>query len=277
MTDDTTSPPDTPPGSEPPEVPHHQRKWSRMAVASAVIAGIIAAIVILAGPAHRIGIVDYRTAISGLRFGAYAAMGGVVIAILGMVFARPAWGARGMVLAAGALVINLAVAITLIMMASRAYSVPPIHDITTNMMDPPQFEAVADLRASGENSTDYAGIDKIGRLQAKAYPDLEPIYVMETPDAVFDRAEQAARALGWDIVALDPENGRIEATDTTFWFGFKDDVVIRVREAPMNATSLDVRSASRVGVSDIGTNAARIRAFLNEFGVDHMDPRNLGE
>ena len=67
--------------------------------------------------------------------------------------------------------------------------------------------------------------------------------------------------MGWDLVASDPASGRIEATDTTFWFGFKDDIVIRVAAAP-GGSRVDIRSLSRVGVSDVGTNAARIRKYL---------------
>ena len=70
--------------------------------------------------------------------------------------------------------------------------------------------------------------------------------------------------MGWNIVAKDPSQGRIEATDTTFWFGFTDDVVIRI--TPMGSGArLELRSVSRVGVSDVGTNAARIRSFVKQF------------
>jgi uncharacterized protein (DUF1499 family) len=82
-----------------------------------------------------------------------------------------------------------------------------------------------------------------------------------TPGRAFDRAVAAAKAMGWDIVASDPAGGRIEATDTTFWFGFKDDVVVRVTPQPAGSR-VDVRSLSRVGGGDLGANAARIRAFL---------------
>ena len=67
--------------------------------------------------------------------------------------------------------------------------------------------------------------------------------------------------MGWEVVAADPAAGRIEAVATTFWFGFKDDIVVRV--APAGAGSLiDARSKSRVGVGDLGTNAQRLRAYL---------------
>jgi uncharacterized protein (DUF1499 family) len=83
------------------------------------------------------------------------------------------------------------------------------------------------------------------------------------PDVAFDKALAAAREMGWDIVDAKPAEGRIEATDTTFWFGFKDDVVIRISPTS-EGSRIDVRSVSRVGRSDIGTNAKRIRAYLEK-------------
>jgi uncharacterized protein (DUF1499 family) len=80
-------------------------------------------------------------------------------------------------------------------------------------------------------------------------------------------AVAAARAMGWEVVAADRASGRIEATDTTRFFGFKDDVVIRVQAAP-GGSRVDVRSVSRVGGSDVGTNATRIRAYLARLRQD---------
>jgi uncharacterized protein (DUF1499 family) len=84
---------------------------------------------------------------------------------------------------------------------------------------------------------------------------------------VFDRAVSAARKLGWHVVAAAPAEGRLEATDTTRWFGFKDDVVVRIAPAA-DGSRVDVRSVSRVGRSDLGTNARRIRAFLRELRAE---------
>ena len=99
------------------------------------------------------------------------------------------------------------------------------------------------------------------RQQRAAYPDLQPLTLAERPDAAFQRALNAARELGWEIVAAVPNEGRIEATDTTMWFGFKDDIVVRI--TPINGSSrIDVRSVSRLGQGDLGKNAGRIRAYL---------------
>jgi uncharacterized protein (DUF1499 family) len=144
----------------------------------------------------------------------------------------------------------------------QAKSVPPIHDISTDTDDPPQFVAVLPLRGTTSNSVVYGG-DSIARQQHAAYPDIKPLDLNVPSAQAFDHALAAAQAMGWAIVAADSSAGRIEATATTKWFGFKDDVVIRVRANEGGTGSrVDVRSVSRVGRSDIGTNAARIRAYL---------------
>lgn len=144
--------------------------------------------------------------------------------------------------------------------------IPPIHDITTDTVDPPEFVAVLPLRADAPNTAVYGGGEgqtpqSLAAQQQAAYPDIVTQRFDESPDVVFERAADAARALGWEIVAEVPAEGRIEATDTTFWFRFKDDIVIRIR-ADGNGTILDARSVSRVGLSDTGTNAARLRRFF---------------
>lgn len=146
-------------------------------------------------------------------------------------------------------------------------TIPPIHDITTDLDNPPEFVAVMPLRGSESNTTDYGNWGEMtperqAALQREAYPDIVTQTFDEPADVVFDRALAAARDQGWEIVAAEPEEGRIEATATTFWFRFKDDVVIRIRESG-ETTYLDARSTSRVGMSDVGKNAARLRAFFD--------------
>jgi uncharacterized protein (DUF1499 family) len=142
----------------------------------------------------------------------------------------------------------------------QASRVPPIHDITTDVDRPPAFVAIVPLRVGAANPIDYPGTE-IAAKQRQGYPDIGPATLAVPPNQAFDRALVTARSMGWDLVASDPASGRIEATDTTFWFGFKDDIVIRVAPAP-GGSRVDIRSLSRVGVSDVGTNAARIRKYL---------------
>ena len=142
---------------------------------------------------------------------------------------------------------------------------PPIHDITTDTADPPVFVAVLPLRADAPNPAEYGGED-VAAAQQQAYPDLRPLILPLAPDVTFARALDAARGAGWAIVAADSTDRRIEATETTGWFGFKDDVVVRIRPAD-GGSRVDVRSVSRTGRSDVGTNARRIRAYLRSLGA----------
>src|SRR5437899_1952524 len=139
----------------------------------------------------------------------------------------------------------------------------PIHDVSTDTTNPPQFVAVMAARNSvqGGNSTNYD--DKTAQKQREIYPDITPVNLDVPPAQAFDRALAAARSFGWEIVTNDPSQGRIEATATTFWFGFKDDIVIRI--TPQGGGSrVDVRSLSRIGDSDVGVNAKRIRTYVSK-------------
>jgi uncharacterized protein (DUF1499 family) len=137
-----------------------------------------------------------------------------------------------------------------------------IHDITTDTEDPPQFVALHALRLTTFNGPEYAG-EKVASIQKAAYPDIKPHPVDAMPAQAFERALKAARDMGWLIVASVPEEGRIEATATTRWLRFRDDVVVRV--TPHGAGSrIDARSKSRIGRSDFGANAKRIREFFRK-------------
>jgi uncharacterized protein (DUF1499 family) len=146
-----------------------------------------------------------------------------------------------------------------------ARGTPPIHDITTDPADPPSFVAILPLREAAANPPEYAGPGAADQQRA-AYPDVKPLVLELDAGRAFDRALTAVRDLGWDVVANDKPSGRIEAVDTTFWFGFKDDVVVRVREDAGRAR-IDVRSKSRVGVGDVGTNARRVRELLRRIAA----------
>jgi hypothetical protein len=162
--------------------------------------------------------------------------------------------------AALAVLIGLAAAAVPVSWRMTARKLPVIHDISTDTVNPPQFVAILPLRKDAPNPAVYGG-PEVAEQQKLAYPDLRT-EVLDVPSApAYDRALSTARAMGWRIVAAEPALGRIEATDTTFWFGFKDDIVIRIVPAGDRAM-VDIRSVSRVGKSDVGTNARRIREFL---------------
>jgi uncharacterized protein (DUF1499 family) len=148
-----------------------------------------------------------------------------------------------------------------------AKNVPMIHDITTDPSDPPAFVSLLPERNSSLNGAEYGG-PSVAEKQRQAYPQVVPIESALPPREAYGRALAVARELAWKIAADDPAAGRIEATDTTRWLRFKDDVVIRVRPGDDGGSRIDVRSASRFGVSDLGKNAARILEFSTRFAPD---------
>jgi uncharacterized protein (DUF1499 family) len=171
---------------------------------------------------------------------------------------------RWLVIAAlPAIVIGVAVISLPVVYMQRSMEAPPIHDISTDLDNPPAFVALADAREAAPNALEYPG-EEVARQQREAYPGLAPIRVDAEREPVFEAAENLAREEGWRIVEADPVEGRIEAVDRSFWFGFRDDVVIRITEAEDGRTRIDMRSASRIGRSDLGVNARRIRSFLTQ-------------
>lgn len=226
----------------------------------ALIAGVIAAgLVLAAGPSHRFGYLDWMPALGLLGYGVYAAMGAGALAVLWVVFALIGRSASGWMTIVIALALAVGAAAGPIGMRMTAASLPFIHDITTDTAEPPAFVALKPARDAAFNGADYKTDPA---EQQKGYPDIQPLIDPATPSAdMFKRAEATARAMGWEIVAAVPEDGRIEATDTTAWWGFKDDIVIRIRPEG-EGSRLDIRSMSRVGKSDLGKNADRIRKFF---------------
>jgi len=107
-----------------------------------------------------------------------------------------------------------------------------------------------------------SGEELVSALQTKAFPEIRPLVLSDTKDVVFGEALATAKSMGWDIKEENLESGLIDATDTTFWYGFEDDVAIRLRDSEGGGTIVDVRSLSRIGGSDLGKNAERVGEFL---------------
>jgi uncharacterized protein (DUF1499 family) len=236
-----------------------RRFGAALAVLAFVVGLAALAAVLLAGPGSRMGWWSFRTGLTVvLKWAAYGGIAAIVLALIALVLG----GRRA--IAALALVAGLGAFLPPMMFQRTAKSVPPIHDISTDTDNPPVFVAVAELRHDASNPIEYGG-PEIAAQQHRGYPDLKPVTLSDPPARAFERALEAARGQGWEIVASVPAEGRIEATDTTRFFGFKDDIVVRVK--PEGAGSrVDVRSLSRVGKSDVGKNASRIRAYLHALG-----------
>ncbi len=245
---------------------------SRILGLLALLTGVIAILMVgLAGPGNRFGVWDWMFALGTLfKFGAYAGMAaagiGIVWLVVGLIRKDRSGGMRALT----GFVLGLLAVAPPFLLQQRAGEVPPIHDVTTNMDQPPAFVALADARRASTNGLDYKPVMEVRgqtinvrEFQVAAYPDIVTWRSSASPQAVFARAKAAAEAQGWEIVAVDDGAMRIEATATSLVFGFKDDVVIVV-SADGTGAKLDIRSASRVGISDLGANADRIRAFFSE-------------
>ena len=233
--------------------------WPRIALILAVTA---AALLVVSGLGVRAGLWPFRMGIA--LFGAAIGVGlaGAVLAGIGLAIPRRRAGAAPKLIAA--FLLGTASALVPLQFLRQSMALPSIHDITTDTESPPPFVALVPLRAGAPNPPEYPGAH-IAELQRIGYPELRPLQLAAPPAQAFARALAAARAMGLDVVAADEKSGRIEAVATTRWFGFKDDMVVRI--APSGGGSrIDVRSKSRVGRSDVGANARRIQEFLTRVG-----------
>ena len=203
-----------------------------------------------------------------LPWAAYFGVAALIVSAVTIVLGPSRVGWRGIAIAAAAFAIGALIAYVPWHYDQLRRTVPPIHDITTDAEHPPTFSAaIAALRTEEhDNATAYDG-SKLAELQRQAYPDIAPLIVSLAPDAAFNRALDTARQMGWTIVAADDKSGEIEASDQSRWMGFTDDIVIRVAKADAGSR-IDLRSSSRLGRSDFGVNAARVRAYLARLRAD---------
>ena len=230
----------------------------------AIVAALIAAIGSASGWWH------FRSGLGALRYCFYAAGAGALAAVVGLVLARRARQGRLVLANVIALLAALGFMAYLGAKVRTARSVPAIHDVSTNLDDLPQFSR---LKIRADNLEKVPDMDR-PELKAmepeerwkavhrSAYGDLRTVHLPMSAEDAIRRAEALARDRGWEIVRSDPAAGILEATETSLFFRFKDDVVVRARPAPQGGSLVDMRSISRVGASDVGVNAQRVRSFL---------------
>lgn len=228
-------------------------RWSlRIAVASIVVAGV--------------GLTLARYDVIAKMTGFLALLGGGLVAFIALVLGlvslfagrRAAWPARTKAWTA------MAISLVYVgFLASRplvAGDGPALHDLTTDLAAPPQFE-VLPLRA--DNLVGVDTVENWQRIHREAYPDLAPVVIAKPVAVVTANAVKLAEQSGWDVAKADPARGHVEATASVSYIRFKDDVVLRIVLTPDGKGSrVDMRSVSRVGVGDLGVNARRIREFL---------------
>ena len=231
-----------------------------------VLAAGLAAIAVLLlalGPiGWRAGWWHFRFAFQTLMpWAAYCGIAALAVSALALLVGRSRIEWRGVAVAAVAFAVGLLIAYVPWHYDQMRQTVPPIHDITTDPDNPPAFIAVVPLReAADANPVAYEGA-KIAGQQRSAYPDIVPLTVAIPPATAFIRALNTAQRMGWRIIAADDAADRIEASDRSRWFGFTDDIVIRIT-ATNSGSRVDLRSSSRMGRSDFGVNAARITSYL---------------
>jgi len=235
--------------------------WSRRVALFSLAATFIAIIIV------RSGALDIVPALSTLA-------GALVLAVIAILLALAAgvviWrdGTGGLQHAFAGFAIGLALIGYPLYLGVKAYKLPAIYDVTTDPIDPPRFEAIARLRPRDAHPVTYAGL-YTAELQHAAYSDIEPDLTDSSPQEAYNAALKVITKRKWHIVDArppqpsPPREGRIEAIARTMILGFRDDVVVRVRATPDGAR-IDVRSASRYGRHDLGGNAARVRALMED-------------
>lgn len=250
----------TPVGNDPP-IPG--RRTSPIAWIALALGVLALTLVAIGGPGTRFGWWHFGTAFRtlwpwGVRLGIAAVVLGLIAAVLAA--RRP--GRRGLVTGIVAVALGALAFFVPWNFRRTARGVPPIHDITTDFTNPPPITYSRAMRdtTEGMNGWEYEG-DSIAQQQRRAYPDIRPVMLALPPDSAWGVVYQTAREMGWEITNVQRDQGIVEAADMTPWFGFVDDVVIRVTPAS-GITRVDIRSKSRVGRSDVGANAARIRRYV---------------
>lgn len=218
---------------------------------------------VLSGYLYRWDILQLGPAFGLLRYAAYTAAGLGITALISLVFAvRSRFKKRHLFYCVMALVLNGSIFGIAFYWNYQAQNSPFLHDITTDTTQPPEFDIIAGLRADAPNPPEYAG-EEAARLQREGYPDIITTYFEHDKQTVFYEALALIEARGWNLAQANTDEGLIEATEILPWFGFKDDVVIRLRSEGQRSV-FDMRSKSRVGGTDLGVNAARIRAFIDD-------------
>jgi uncharacterized protein (DUF1499 family) len=225
---------------------------------------ILAVLCVLAalgsGLGYRAGWWSFRTGFGLLSTAFFCGMLAAVLAVVGIIAATKTQASGRVLLSLAALAIAIVIVYWPYHYKRLVASLPFIHDISTDTTDPPAFVAVRALRLATDHPVAYDGAE-VAAQQHTAYPDLAPLEINRSPADAFAAARAVLAEMKLDEVAAVVEEGRLEATATTFFYGFKDDLVVRIRPTA-TGSRIDVRSKSRVGRSDVGANAKRIRAFM---------------
>jgi len=220
-----------------------------------IVLSVLAAITAPLG--SRFGYWDYTAAVMILTWAAYTGVASALICLIGTFMARPGKGRRGFFLSLLGLAIIIPMLLYLMYWKDAEENAPPIQDITTNTENPPEFWSAPNARVYGGPA--------VAAYQMQAYPDIQPLLLALPADKVFDLVVEVIKQKGWELLEPNRKEMHIEATESTFWFGFSDDVVIHITATDAGNSWVDMRSTSRFGGGgDGGTNANRIRSFFTD-------------
>lgn len=244
--------------------------WIRVALAVSLLVPVY---FLFASFGTKYGLFDWTVGFVTMTYlwGARVLFAAAVLGLFALIMAVSIAPRRSVIAASIALLIPLIGIGFGINVRSAAERIPAIHDISTDLDNPPAFsQHVVRARAAVEGANDLDLLNKRteqGRaftdLQRQHYADIQPVITSIEPSRTFDIALDLASDEGWTVNGSNADMGDIEATDESFWFGFTDDIAIRVRPEG-TGSRVDVRSVSRVGLSDLGANARRLRPYLAE-------------
>lgn len=237
-----------------------EAKWTQRLSRAAIGLAIAAILVAMIGVTlARYDLIAKFAGFTALAVGGLLSIVAVIVGVIGLALnLRYPTSTRNTAILA--LILSLPLAGFLVTRPMAAGGAPAIHDITTDLANPPTFKR---LKLRPDNLTLVGTVANWRAIHARAYPDLKPVRIARPPAVVLADAARIAQAWGWDVALDDPAAGQLEATASVSLIRFKDDVIVRVAPADGGKRSIvDMRSVSRIGGGDLGVNAKRVRAFL---------------
>lgn len=240
-------------------------KWSTKLM---LIMSILSIVILCVGPlAYKSGVLPLQPALLSLIVSLGMAVVTLISSLVLFVLIKDKGFNQNRKFLCIALLISLIPSLLVGTQLKKAASVPEIHDITTDTLNPPVFDNLVALRKGASNDLVYeyqGSAEKLAELQRAAYPDLRPLTSALSVNQAVERTVGILKEQGLEVINVDHVNGIVEATATSCWYGFKDDVVVRIQVTDQGSR-IDLRSVSRVGRSDVGANATRIRSFSKKF------------
>ena len=223
----------------------------------AIVAGLV---LIAAGPGYRVGWWPLDTGFALVTYGLLIGLASISLSVAALMLSWYVVSTRGRIYGLAGVIVALVVAYVPYHWYLLERDSPPIHDIVTDPEHPLAFDKLAATRATHQNSVAYGGTE-VAQMQHDAYPDIAPLISEQPASAAFAAVMEVVSDANWDVANVDTDDMTVEATDQSFWFGLKDDIIVKVTSAGAGSR-IDMRSQSRIRIGDAGTNARRVRQVL---------------